>query len=260
MTARTPADEDIGGTLEDVGCNSLHHNNRHAYIRLAHPLNDKAARLPRSLALAGRLTSPRPYALMPTSPAADNGSVLQRARKLLRPLKYGAIRLRVRLFGPPRILCYSKEINAYILRLAGAHIGANNVRLLSPITLHRADLKTIYSNLTIEDDCVLNGNNYLDLTARVTLEKGVSLGPGVIIMSHNMYNSNAFLEDRLAHTCGAKDVLIKAGAGIKAGAVIVMGVTIGKNAVVAANAVVNRDVDDNCFVAGVPAKLVKVIE
>ena len=142
----------------------------------------------------------------------------------------------------------------------GASISTKNVRLLSPITLHRSDLKTDFSNLTIEEDCVLNGNNYLDVTAKVTLEKGVSLGPGVIVMSHNAYNSNAFLEDRLAHTCGIKPVLIKAGAGIKAGAVIVMGVTIGKNAVVAANAVVNRDVDDNCFVAGVPAKLIKVVE
>jgi len=84
----------------------------------------------------------------------------------------------------------------------------------------------------------------LDLSGRITLEKGVSLGPGVIIMTHNRYNYNPFLEDRLAHTCGIKDVLIKEGAGIKANALIVHGITIGKNAVVAGNAVVNRDVGD----------------
>ncbi len=184
---------------------------------------------------------------------------MKRAKNIVRPLKYWAIWLRIKLVGPPRVLTYNKETNAYVLRLLGAKISEKNVRLLSPITLHRFDLKTDFSNLTIDDDCVLNGNNYLDLSAKVTLEKGVSLGPGVIVMSHNAYNSNAFLEEKLAHTCGIKDVLIKEGAGIKAGAVIVMGVTIGKNAVVAANAVVNRDVDDNCFVAGVPAKLVKLI-
>jgi acetyltransferase-like isoleucine patch superfamily enzyme len=166
----------------------------------------------------------------------------------------------VRVFGAPRVLNFGHEINAVILRALGARISPNNVRLLSPITLHRADLKPDCSNLTIEDDCVLNGNNFLDLSARVTLERGVSLGPGVIIMSHNAYNGNAFLEDRLADTCGYKDVLIRAGAGIKAGAVIVMGVTIGRNAVVGAGAVVNRDVDDNCFVAGVPAKLIRKLE
>jgi maltose O-acetyltransferase len=98
------------------------------------------------------------------------------------------------------------------------------------------------------------------MTSRITLEKGVSLGPGVTIMTHNGYNGNAFLEERLAHTCGKKPVLIKEGAGIKAHALIVHGVTIGKNVVVAGGAVVNRDVADNCFVAGVPARLVKEIK
>jgi acetyltransferase-like isoleucine patch superfamily enzyme len=38
------------------------------------------------------------------------------------------------------------------------------------------------------------------------------------------------------------------------------GAKAGKNAVVGGGAVVNRDVPDNCFVAGVPAKLVKEIQ
>jgi len=165
-----------------------------------------------------------------------------------------------RLVGVPRVLNYGKSTNALVLRAFGAKIGEYRVRLLAPITIHRADLKPDFSNLTIEDNCVLNGNNFLDVSAPVTLKKGVSLGPGVIIMSHNFYNGNRFLEDRLSHTCGFKPVLIKEGAGIKAGAVIVMGVTIGANAVVAAHAVVNRDVPDNAFVAGVPAELVKEIK
>jgi hypothetical protein len=49
------------------------------------------------------------------------------------------------------------------------------------------------------------------------------LGPGVIIMSHNPYNRNSLLEDRLQHTCGVKSVLIKEGAGIKANALVTMG-------------------------------------
>jgi acetyltransferase-like isoleucine patch superfamily enzyme len=105
-----------------------------------------------------------------------------------------------------------------------------------------------------------NGNNFLDLTGNIILEKGVSLGPGVTIMTHNRYNHNRFLEERMAHTCGIKDVLIKEGAGIKAGALITHGITIGKNAVVGGGAVVNRDVPDNCFVAGVPARMVKEIK
>jgi acetyltransferase-like isoleucine patch superfamily enzyme len=171
-------------------------------------------------------------------------------------LKYTLL-LVFKIIGPPRILQFGWPINAAILRAFGAKVG-ERVHIHSPVVLDGA--RKGYTNLTIGDGCLFNGNNHLDLSGRITLERGVSLAPGVIIMTHNRYNHNAFLEERLAHTCGVKDVLIKQGAGIKAGAVIVHGITIGRNAVVAAGAVVNRDVPDDCFVAGVPARLIKEIK
>ena len=178
-------------------------------------------------------------------------------RVLLAILKYLLIFV-FKIIGPPRILHYGQAINAAILRAFGAAVGKTDVSIHSPVIIHHAD--DGYARLSIGDGCLLNGNNYLDLTGRITLEKGVSLGPGVIIMTHNRYNFNAFLEERLAHTCGVKDVVIKEGAGIKAGALIVHGITIGRNAVVAGGAVVNRDVPDNCLVAGVPARTLKEIK
>ncbi len=175
-------------------------------------------------------------------------------------IKLGLVGLWFRLVGIPRILKYSWETNAEILRVAGAKIGKKNVRILSPVTLHRRSLDRNYSNLTIADHCVLNGNNFIDVSARVTMEEGVSLGPGVIIMSHNSYNGNEFLKDRLSHTCGCKDVLIKKGAGIKAGAVVAMGVTIGENAVIGGQAIVNRDIPANSFAVGTPAKVTNEIK
>lgn len=162
-----------------------------------------------------------------------------------------------KIVGPPRVLRYGQTVNAAILRAFGADIG-EDVHIYSPVVLHNA--AEGYANLTMGDRCVLLGYNYLDLTSRITLEKGVSLGPGVTVMTHNEYNDNAFLEERLAHTVGSKPVLIKEGTGVKARALIVHGVTIGRNVVVAGSAVVNRDVADNCFVAGVPARVVKEIK
>ena len=161
-----------------------------------------------------------------------------------------------KIIGPPRVLRYGSRINKVILRAFGGKVSKNST-ICSPVILHSAS--SGYHNLTIEDGCFLNGNNFLDLSGPITLEKGVSLGPGVIIMTHNRYNHNAFLEEHLAHTCGIKEVLIKEGTGIKAGALIVHGITIGKNSVVGGNAIVNRDVQDNSFVAGVPARLIKEI-
>ncbi len=182
------------------------------------------------------------------------------ARMLAKKVVLGIIKTLLiwihRLLGPPHILMYGLEINAALLKAFGAHVG-RKVRVYPPVVLH--NIAQGYGNLTLGDNCVVQGNTYLDLTARITLEPGVSLGPGTIVMTHNRYNFNPFLEEHLASTCGQKDVLIKRGSGIKAGAVIVMGITIGEDAVVAGGAVVNRDVADKTFVGGVPARLIKSI-
>ena len=179
-------------------------------------------------------------------------------KKILKVVVGSLLIVVFKIVGPPRTLRFGAAINKVILKAFGAKVGEKGVRIHSPVILNEAWKG--YGNLTIGDRCYFNGNNFLDLSAPITLEKGVSLGPGVIIMTHNRYNGNAFLEIHLAHTCGKKAVLIKEGAGIKAGALIVQGITIGRNAVVGGGAVVNRDVGDNCFVAGVPARLVKEIK
>lgn len=159
--------------------------------------------------------------------------------------------LHATLTGPPCLLKYSPDLNLELLRRFGANVGTNKIRVFPPITIKPG--KDGYRNLTIKDGCILNGNNYLDLSGKIILEEGVSLGPGVIIMTHNRFNYNPYLEEKLADNCGIKDVVIKAGTGIKAGVLIVMGVTIGENSVVAGGSVVNRDIPPFCFAAGVPA-------
>lgn len=165
-----------------------------------------------------------------------------------------------KITGPPRILHYGRTLNKILLRAFGATVGEHNVRVNSPVVLHNVWGAGDYRHLTISDNCLLNGNNFLDLRAPLTLEDGVSLGPGVTIMTHNSYNTNTFLIETLHHTWGRKPVLIKKGACIKAHALIVHGITIGENAVVAGGAVVNRDVPANCFVAGVPAKVIRTFD
>ena len=165
--------------------------------------------------------------------------------------------LRARLLGPPRVLTHDSDTNAAILRAFGATIGTRNVRIHAPLVLHGDEEG--YANLSIADGCILNGNVYLDLAGRITLEEGVSLGPGTIVMTHNRFNYNRILEERLAHQCGVSDVVFESGSGVKAGAIVTRGVTIGANSVVAAGAVVTRNVESLSLVAGIPAKAIERI-
>ena len=179
------------------------------------------------------------------------------ARRIIRRTVDAAIVAWHRAVGPPRILNYRSELNARLLRAFGATVGSN-VLILAPITLHRTGVPD-YRNLSISDNCLLNGNNFIDVSAPLTLERGASIGPGTTIMTHNGYNSNEFLSDRLPHTVGFRGVIVREGACIKAHALVVMGVEIGREAVVAGGSVVNSDVPARHLVAGVPARVVTEI-
>jgi acetyltransferase-like isoleucine patch superfamily enzyme len=154
------------------------------------------------------------------------------------------------------MLLWSSSVNIAVLRRFGAKI-SSDARIHAPITLHGAE--NGYRNLVIGTGVILNGANYLDLSGKILLEQGASLGPGVIINTHNRFNYNEFLETALASECGVRNVRIGEGSGIKANALVVMGVTIGKNCVIAGGAVVNRDIPDYSFAAGVPAVVKRTI-
>lgn len=191
----------------------------------------------------------------PSTPELTLGKLAVRrvgvaVRAFAREAQFLGLYLWFRLMGPPRVLIYDKAINVRLLRAFGATVG-QHTGLVAPITLHNAG--DGYHNLVIGDEVVFNGGTFLDLMRRITLERGVSLGPNVIIMTHNAFNKNAFLESRLSRLVGKKPVTIRAGAGIKAGAVILHGVTVGEEALVAGGSVVNRDVPRRSYVTGVPA-------
>jgi acetyltransferase-like isoleucine patch superfamily enzyme len=193
-----------------------------------------------------------------TGDRVKEGTGMKRLGYYWRRIELRFLLLRARLLGPPRILMYESDTNVAILRAFGASIAPRNVRVHAPLVLHGAERG--YANLSIGNGCILNGNVYLDLSGKITLEEGVSLGPGTIVMTHNRFNYNPVLEERLAHQCGVADVLFRSGSGIKAGAIVTRGVTIGANSVVAAGAVVTRDVDSLCLVAGIPAKVIERID
>lgn len=104
-------------------------------------------------------------------------------------------------------------------------------------------------------DIFINSNvQFVDLGG-IELADGVLIGPGAMLISVNHPLNPA---DR--HSVEVKPVRIERNAWIGAGAKILPGVTVGANAVVAAGAVVTKPVPANTVVAGVPAKVIKMIE
>jgi acetyltransferase-like isoleucine patch superfamily enzyme len=95
--------------------------------------------------------------------------------------------------------------------------------------------------------------SFLDIGG-ITLEDEVQIGPRV-----NLTSENHPLDPADRTTLIPRPIVIKRNAWIGAGATILPGVTIGENSVVAAGAVVSRDVPANTVVAGIPAKVVKMI-
>jgi acetyltransferase-like isoleucine patch superfamily enzyme len=54
-------------------------------------------------------------------------------------------------------------------------------------------------------------------------------------------------------------VIIKNNVWVGEGVAIMPNITIGENSIIATNAVVTKDVPPNCVVAGVPAKVIKIV-
>lgn len=111
----------------------------------------------------------------------------------------------------------------------------------------------VSNNVNIGDDCKIQNN--VSIYEGVTLENGVFCGPSCVFTND--------LTPRARYPKGHenyKTTLVKEGASIGANATIVCGHTVGKCAMVAAGAVVTKDVPDFALVAGIPAKVIGVVD
>ncbi len=125
----------------------------------------------------------------------------------------------------------------------------------------------VWISKTFSCDCCKNifiGNDFtgnINLTIldirEVYIGNHVMIGPNTLITTVTHPLSPKL---RRNYTAFAKPIRIGNDVWIGGNVTILPGVTIGNNVVVAAGAVVNKDVPDNSLVAGVPAKLIRVLE
>ncbi len=134
----------------------------------------------------------------------------------------------------------------YLEELFGRKL--DDVRILTPF------ICDFGNRVTFGKDVFINHSAILSASGGIEFEDGCMAAPGLRIATIN-HDMN---ERHTIYTYGK--VTVKQNAWIGMNVTICPGVTIGKYAVVGAGAVITKDVPDYAVVAGVPAKVIKMLD
>ena len=111
-------------------------------------------------------------------------------------------------------------------------------------------------SLTIGNNVGISPNFVLFVRGKVEIGNDVIIGPNVTIVAENHNHDDLNTPIRLQGV-SRKGIKIGNNCWIGANVTILDGVTVGDNSIIAAGAVVNKDVEPNSVVGGIPAKLIK---
>ena len=141
------------------------------------------------------------------------------------------------------------EIKNFMLRLCNVKIG-DNTKIVGPI-----DFGTSIE-IIIGDNCWIGKNFYCDGNGKVIISNNVDVAPHVVINTGGHVVGDS---DRRAGPGIDNKIIVKSGTWIGTRATIINNTTIGSGVVVAAGTLVNKEINDNVLVAGVPAKVKKYL-
>jgi len=110
------------------------------------------------------------------------------------------------------------------------------------------------AHIALGDEVFLGRGVELDISFGLRIGSHVLIAPGCFITDHtHRFERGATVDSQ---GCVGSVVTIGDDVWLGTNAVVLAGVTIGSGAVVGAGAVVTHDVEPDCVVAGVPARLV----
>lgn len=147
------------------------------------------------------------------------------------------------------------RIRSKLLSLCGASIGSN-VRVKE---VFFANLISGFRNLKLADNVYIGPNCLLDLTGPIDIGAHTAISPSCSLLTHS--DPGSMCGNRLAKIYPRKiaPIIIGCDCWIGAGAIILCGITIGDNVVIGAGSVVVKNIPDNSFAVGNPAKVIRKI-
>jgi acetyltransferase-like isoleucine patch superfamily enzyme len=145
------------------------------------------------------------------------------------------------------------RLRADLLRRLGFTIG-EGTEIKGPLKLNGP--RGVLARLQIGRDCSIDAECMLEISENVRIGDRVTLEPGVMILTST--HELDFPQHRAGKVV-TKPVSVGDGAWLRARVIVLPGVKIGAGAIVEAGAVVNKDVDDNVRVGGIPAVKLEVL-
>lgn len=142
-------------------------------------------------------------------------------------------------------------------------LSQNGIKGGSNVTIRRGttiDCTGVYSNigdgLIIGNNVGISDNCFIQVRGKVVIGDDVIFGPNTCVFSENHNFLNKDIPIRMQGV-SRKGVVIEDNVWIGAGVIILDGVKIGQGSVISAGSVVNKNVENNTIVGGIPARLIK---
>lgn len=141
-------------------------------------------------------------------------------------------------------------INRTILLFMGHSIAKSVIFYSSSEILGTVKVKIGDGSFVGHRSLFMGGNSNIIIGKNCDISSNVSLITG----SHVISNVG-----RRAGEGFSKDIIIGNYVWIGYGVIVLAGVKIGDGSIVAAGSLVNKDVPENCIVAGIPAKIIRIL-
>jgi acetyltransferase-like isoleucine patch superfamily enzyme len=159
---------------------------------------------------------------------------------------------------------YQVQEPSYIINPKYISIGNDFVSLFN-LRLEAYDnygTKVFNPKLIIGNNVRLGSDCHIGCINEVIISDNVLIASKVYISDHHHGEVNAKALEKIPlkrELYSPGSVIIEEGVWIGEGVVVLPGITIGKNSIIGANSVVTKNVPINTVVAGVPAKVLRVL-